>query len=270
MRIAFIGSGVMGEAIVKGLLTKGLAKPGDIIVSDVSQERVAALETTFSVRGTTQNTEAVRDAEVVILAVKPQVLGEVMKGLQGQIPARAVVFSIVAGATITTLRTGLAHGPIVRTMPNTPAQIGAGITVWTVTPEVTPVHKENVGKILVALGKDVFVPDEKFLDMATAVNGSGPAYFFLVFESLIDAAVHIGFSRDVGTQLVLQTALGSARFMEATGKHPAELRNMVTSPGGTTAEALLKLEEGRLRAVMTEAVIAAYEKARKLGEPTVK
>ncbi len=270
MKLSFIGSGVMGEAMVKGILNKSLAKPDDITVSDISQPRLAALEKLYSVRGTTQNGEAVKGADIVVLSVKPQVLGDVMKSIRGQVPAQAAILSIVAGATINALRAGSGHPAIARSMPNTPAQISEGITVWTVTPEVNQGQKESVRKILGALGKEVFVPEEKFLDMATAVNGSGPAYFFLVIESLIDAAVHIGFSRDVATQLVLQTALGSARYMEATGKHPAELRNMVTSPGGTTAEALLKLEQGGVRAAMAQAVIAAYEKARKLGEAAAK
>lgn len=266
MKIAFIGGGVMGEAILKGVLNKNLAAPGDITVSDVSQARLSAVEKDYGVRTTADNSEAVKGREVVVLAVKPQVLAEVMAGLKGKMPSQGAVLSIVAGARIGSLTAGLGHPAVVRSMPNTPGQIGEGITVWTATHEVSQAQKSAAQKILGALGKEIYVADEKFLDMATAVNGSGPAYFFLVIEALIDAAVHIGFSRDVATQLVLQTALGSARFMEASGKHPAELRNYVTSPGGTTAEALLKLEEGGLRALMAQAVIAAYEKAKKLGE----
>lgn len=266
MKIAFIGGGVMGEALVKGVLNKKLAAPGDIVATDVSEPRRTFLEKAYHVQTTGSNAEAAKKAEVIVLAVKPQVLGEAMTEMKGQIPAAAVVVSIVAGAKIVTLTTGLGHGAIARTMPNTPAQIGEGITVWTTTAEVGQDQKSAVQKVLGALGREIYVSDEKYLDMATAVSGSGPAYFFLVIEALVDAAVHIGFTRDVATELVLQTALGSARIMQTTGKHPAELRNMVTSPGGTTAEAVLKFEEGGLRAALMQGVIAAYEKARKLGE----
>jgi pyrroline-5-carboxylate reductase len=177
-----------------------------------------------------------------------------------------VLLSIVAGVKIITLQAGLSHQAIARSMPNMLCQIGEGMTVWTATSEVTTAQKGMVQQILGTLGKEIYVVDEKFLDMATAVSGSGPAYFFLVIESLIDAAVHVGLSREIAAELVMQTALGSAMIMQRTGKHPAELRNMVTSPGGTTAEALLKLEQSGLRGLMMQAVIAAYEKAKKLGE----
>lgn len=256
----------MGAALIKGILENKIAASCDVSVSDVSQARRAALEKEFGVRTTGDNAVAARTAEVVVLAVKPQVLGEVMSGLKGEVPPEAVVLSIVAGAKIASLKAGLGHDAIARSMPNMPAQIGLGMTVWTTTGQVKADQKASVQKVLAGVGKEIYVADEKFLDMATAVSGSGPAYFFLVMEAMIDAAVHIGFSRDAATELVVQTALGSAKVMETSGKHPAELRNMVTSPGGTTAEALLKLEEGRLRGLMMQAVIAAYEKAKKLGE----
>lgn len=256
----------MGAALIKGILEKKIAASCDVSVSDASEARRELLEKEFGVRATGDNAVAARTAEVVVLAVKPQVLGEVMSGLKGEVPSEAVVLSIVAGAKIASLKAGLAHDSIARSMPNMPAQIGLGMTVWTTTGHVKPDQKASVQKVLAGVGKEIYVADEKFLDMATAVSGSGPAYFFLVMEAMIDAAVHIGFSRDAATELVVQTAVGSARVMETSGKHPAELRNMVTSPGGTTAEALLKLEAGGLRGLMMEAVIAAYEKAKKLGE----
>lgn len=266
MKIVFIGAGVMGEAMIKGILSKNVAGPGDVVASDISEARRSLLKRSYGVQTSARNGVAIGNSDVVVLAVKPQFLSEAMAELKGKIPAASLVISIVAGAKIASLRTGLAHQAIVRSMPNMPAQIGEGMTVWTATAEVNAVQRGVTQAILGALGKEIFVSDEKFLDMATAVSGSGPAYFFLVIEALIDAAVHTGFSREVATELVIQTAVGSAKVMETTARHPAELRNMVTSPGGTTAEALLKLEQGGLRGLIMQAVVAAYEKAKKLGE----
>jgi pyrroline-5-carboxylate reductase len=150
-------------------------------------------------------------------------------------------------------------------MPNTPSHIGQGMSVWTDTDKVTAKHKKMAESILNALGKQIYFGDEKYIDMATAVSGSGPAYIYMIIEAMTDAAVHIGLPRQQAAELILQTILGSALFLEASGKHPAELRNMVTSPGGTTAEGLLKLEKGELRATIYKAVMASYKKAKKLG-----
>jgi pyrroline-5-carboxylate reductase len=150
-------------------------------------------------------------------------------------------------------------------MPNMPAQIGEGMTVWTTASEVSERQKDMAQSILAALGEELYVSAEKYIDMATAVSGSGPAYVFLVIEALTDAGVHIGLPRDMAEKMVIQTVLGSARSVKATGKHPAELKNKVTSPGGTTAEGLLQLESGGLRSLLLRAVIAAYEKSKSLG-----
>jgi pyrroline-5-carboxylate reductase len=150
-------------------------------------------------------------------------------------------------------------------MPNTPAQIGEGMTVWTATSDVTTSGRAGARDIFAALGREAYVPEEKYLDMATAVSGSGPAYVFLFIEALIDAGVHIGLPRDLASTMAMQTVLGSTRYALETGRHPAELRNQVTSPGGTTVEALRALEAGGLRAAVLDAVIGAYEKSRALG-----
>ena len=176
----------------------------------------------------------------------------------------------MAGATITAIATGLGHRAIVRTMPNTPAQVGEGMTVWTATPEVSARQREQAGAIVAALGRQLFVEEERFLDMATAISGSGPAYVFLMMEALIDAAVHLGFSRDAARELVVQTIRGSAIYAEQQPVHPAELRNRVTSPGGTSADALYQLEKGGFRTVMSDAVLAAYERSVALGEMSTK
>jgi pyrroline-5-carboxylate reductase len=173
--------------------------------------------------------------------------------------------SIMAGVTISSIKSALNHEAVVRAIPNTPAQIGEGMTVWTATPAVADGAKESISRVLSVLGQEIYVADEKYIDMATAVSSSGPGYVFLVIEAMIDAAVHIGLRRDMAVPMVLQTVLGSARYAQETGKHPAELRNQVTSPGGTTTEGLQVLEDAAVRAAFTEAIEAAYEKAKELG-----
>ena len=264
MRIAFIGGGVMGEAMIKGILGQGVARPQDITASDTDPERLSALSQGYGIKTSANNRQAMEGVEVVVLAIKPQNLKEVLEGIRGP-DKEQLILSIVAGASIATIAKGLGHNLVVRAMPNTPAQIGEGITVWTASDEVSQGQKEMARSILGALGKEIYVSDEKYIDIATAVSGSGPAYIFLVIEALVDAAVHIGWPRETAGELVLETVLGAARLAQATGKPPAELRKMVTSPGGTTEQALLQLEQGGLRAVIDRAVAAAYEKAKVLG-----
>ena len=265
MKISFIGGGNMGEAMFSALLDKGLSSPQDISVSDISKVRRQYLEQKYGIAVTDDNRQVIGNAAVVVLAVKPQNLAEVMNELGGQFESNQLVLSIIAGATIKTLTDGLAHRCVVRVMPNTPAQIGEGVSVWTATAEVSKQQKEWVSSILGVVGREIYVDDEKYLDMATAVSGSGPAYFFLFFESLVEAAIDIGLSRDMAQELVLQTMLGSGRLIQKSGKPPAELRRMVTSPGGTTAEALLELDKGGFNKLVLQAVRAAYSKAKRLG-----
>jgi pyrroline-5-carboxylate reductase len=266
MEIAFIGGGNMGEAMLGAVLEEGLVEPEEVRVSDVSQARLEHLKQQYGVAVTASNLEAVSGKDIVILAVKPQNLAEVMAGLGGQLKPGQVVLSIIAGARIDTLSRGLKHDGIVRAMPNTPARVGEGVSVWTATTGVSEEQRGLVGAILGAMGVEIYVDDERYIDMATAVSGSGPAYFFLMVESLIDAAVEIGLPRDMARKLVLQTMLGSSRFIQASGKEPAELRRMVTSPGGTTAQALEQFEKGQFTELVKRAVKAAYDKARQLGE----
>jgi len=265
MKIAFIGGGVMGEAIIKGTLAKGLTRPQDIIVSDVDQERLTAVSQGYGIRTSATNRQAVEGSEVAIIAVKPQNLAELMPELAGVFTQDQLVISIVAGARMATIAKGLEHGAVVRAMPNTPAQIGEGMSVWTASSEVSQSQKEIAQSIVAALGKEIYVPDEEYIDMATAVSGSGPAYIFLVMEALINAAERIGLPHQMAEELVLQTVLGAARLARQTGKDPRELTEMVTSPGGTTAKAIFELEEGGLRALVARAVGAAYERAKELG-----
>ena len=268
--LAFIGSGTMAEAMIKGILNNGLTEPSRIIASGPRPERGRDLEERYGVRSTTGNQEAAQAGGIVVLSIKPQVLPLVLDELRGLIRPHQLIFSIVAGARIETIAQGLQHPAIVRVMPNTPAQIGQGMSVWTATPAVTEEQRAQAGAILQALGKEIYVENEDALDMATAVSGTGPTYVFLMMEALVEAAVHLGFSRRVARKLVIQTVLGSVLFAGESGRHLAELRNMVTSPGGTSAEAIYQLEKGRLRTIISKGVWAAYQKSRLLGEMSAK
>ena len=264
--IAFIGGGVMAEAMIGGLLNRQIVTPDHITVSEPREKRRAELATRYSIHTTGDNRQAARAGEIVVFAIKPQVLARVLPELKGALRDDQLVISIIAGGRIATLSEELAHNAIVRAMPNTPAQIGEGLTVWTTTPNVMEAQRDDARAVFQSLGKEVFVDDEKYLDMATAVSGTGPTYVFLVLEALVDAAVHLGFGRDVAHDIVIETMRGSILYAEKTGKHPAELRNMVTSPGGTSAEAIYQMEKGSLRTVLSKAVWAAYQKSCLLGE----
>ena len=265
-RIAFVGGGTMAEAFLRGLLAKRLVSPQQLTVSDPLATRRDHLAHSLGVAVTASNEEAVADAHVVVLAVKPQVLDEVLSALSGHVASQGLVLSIVVGAKLATISAALGSVSVVRIMPNTPGQIGEGISVWTTTVETSEAHRQRARAIIGALGEEILVGDEDQLDMATALSGSGPAYVFLFIEALIDAGVQIGFSRAIAEKLALQTVRGAAIYAQSTGLHPAILRNMVTSPGGTTAEALHQFEEGGLRATVSRAVGAAYERAKHLGD----
>jgi pyrroline-5-carboxylate reductase len=266
LTIAFIGSGTMGGAIIHALVTKDKVSPDQIIASEPLLERREELRARYDVRVTADNAAAASEASIVVLSVKPQVLPEVLPELHGKVKPEALVFSIVAGMPIATINKGLDHAAVVRTMPNTPAQIGEGMTVWTASPAVTDAQRAQAQTILQAMGLEVYVDHEDALDMATAVSGTGPTYVFLLMEALVDAAVHLGFSRREARPIVIQTVLGSAKFAQQSNKHLAELRNMVTSPGGTSAEAIYQMEKGSMRTVLSKAVWAAYQKSRLLGQ----
>jgi pyrroline-5-carboxylate reductase len=265
-RVTFIGTGVMGEAIIAALLDGGLLEAGQITGSEPYVERRDELAERYGVRMVASNAEAVVGADVVMLTIKPQSLNTIFADLSGQLSPEQVVVSIIAGATVERLRHGLDHQRIVRSMPNTPAQIGQGVTVWMPTPAVSDEQNLVVSALLSAMGHAVRVDTEDAVDMATALSGTGPAYIFLVMEALIDAGVHMGFPRRIAEELVLQTMIGSVLFARESGKHPAELRNMVTSPGGTTAAALYQMEKGSLRTVISRAVWAAYQRTVELGQ----
>jgi pyrroline-5-carboxylate reductase len=264
--IATVGSGVMAEAMIAGLLRGQLVEPGRVVASHPRPERREHLAREYGIRTVTDNAEAVADADVVLLAVKPQMLARVGREIRPRLRHGQLVLSVIAGATTTAIGGVLGHDQIVRSMPNTPARLGRGMTVWYATPQTTEDQRAQARALLRALGVELEVDDEKMVAMATAVSGTGPTYVFLVMEALIDAAVHLGFPRHVAHDLVIETLEGSTLFAKQSGMHPAELRNMVTSPGGTSAAALHELESGRLRTVLSEAVWAAYRRTVELGD----
>ncbi|MFN8374633.1 MAG: pyrroline-5-carboxylate reductase [Anaerolineae bacterium] len=265
LKIAFIGSGVMGEAMIKGLLNKSLVQPDQLYAADPHTERGKQLIARYALNFTPYNAEAVKNADVVVLSVKPQVMVKALADIKGELREDVLILSIAAGVKLKKIIKGCGAKAVVRAMPNTPGQIGQGITVWTATSEVTGEQRERTTAILGALGETLFVEDEHYMDMATALNGSGPAYIFLFMEALIDAGVHLGFSRQDSERLVLQTMKGSVEYALHSGLHPAQLRNQVTSPGGTSAEALYYFEKGGLRNVVSRAVWAAYKRSSALG-----
>lgn len=264
--IATVGSGVMAEAMIVGLLNGRLVEPAQIVASHPRAERRTALSAAYGIRTVASNVDAVAGADVVILGVKPQMLARVGREIGPHLGAQQLVVSILAGPTSAALVAALGHDRVVRGMPNTPARIGAGMTVWYATPATTAEQRAQAKALLAALGAELEVEDEKWVAMATAVSGTGPTYVFLVMEALIDAAVHLGFPRHIAHDLVIQTLEGSTRFAKQSGDHPAVLRNMVTSPGGTSAAALHALESGRLRTVLSEAVWAAFRRTVELGD----
>ena len=267
LKIAFIGPGVMAEAMIAGLIRQAIVPEESIVVSGPSAARVEEFGNRHAIRWATDNAAASEDADVVVLAVKPQRLDQVMNDLRGSVRSSALVLSIVAGATIEKISIGLEHDAVVRSMPNTPAQIGEGITVWTAAEAVSDQQKEDAREILTAFGDEIFVDEERFLDMATALSGTGPAYVFLFMEAMVDAGVHLGFSRRISEILVAKTVRGSVDFYSRPDDplHLARLRNQVTSPGGTSAAALYYLEKAGFRTALSRAVWAAYERSRELG-----
>jgi pyrroline-5-carboxylate reductase len=264
-RIAIIGSGVMAEAMIGGLLREQIVAPPQLVASHPRAERRDELAERYGIAVTAANDEAARDADIVVLTIKPQMLGRVGRPLADALRDEQLVLSVIAGATTEAIASTLGHRAIVRSMPNTPARLGRGMTVWYATPETTERQREQARALLRTLGMELEVDDENMVAMATAVSGTGPTYLFLVMEALIDAAVHLGFPRHIAHDMVIETLEGSTVFAKQSGMHPAELRNMVTSPGGTSAAALHELESGRLRTVLSEAVWAAYRRTLELG-----
>ncbi|MGA9533606.1 MAG: pyrroline-5-carboxylate reductase [Anaerolineales bacterium] len=264
-KIAFVGPGMMAEAMVSGLLDKDALPAAKITMSGPRESRLEGLAESYQVATSTDNVQAVDGADVVVLSVKPQTMPIVLSELEGQVEEGALVLSIVAGARLRTISGGLLHAAVVRAMPNTPAQVGEGISVWTATEDVSEEQREQAAHILGSFGQELFVEDEDYLDMATALSGTGPSYVYLFMEAMVDAGVHLGFPRRIAEQLVVQTVRGSVAYYEHSPRHMARLRNQVTSPGGTSAEALYYLEKAGFRTALSRAIWAAYERSVQLG-----
>ncbi len=266
MNIGFIGGGTMAEAILGGMLDGGVAAAADVMIGEPVPGRRDYLAERYGVGVSDSNGPVVSASEMVVMAVKPQDLPKVYADIGGRLQDGQSIMSIVAGAKMKSLSDGMRHDGIIRAMPNTPAQIGEGMTMWTCASSVSATHRETTSAILSTIGDEIYVDDEKYLDMATALSASGPAYVFLIVEALIDAGVYVGLPRDVSRRMVLQTVKGSVALVSETGRHPGELRDMVTSPGGTTAEALLTLEHAGVPAALVDAVKVAHLKSIRLGQ----
>jgi pyrroline-5-carboxylate reductase len=266
VRISFIGTGTMATAMIKCILGKPLYKKEDIMGSAPRKKRLEEVKAQFGIQMTQSNIEAAKFGDIVVLSIKPQVFPEVAEEIRDALKDQQIVLSIMAGVDIDSLQKELLHKKVVRVMPNTPAQIWEGMSVWTATKEISDEEKAHIKEILGSMGKELFVKEENYIDMATALSATGPAYVFLFLEAMISAGVHLGFSRHTSRELVYQTALGSVLFAINSSKHTAELRDMVTSPGGTTAEALYELEKGGLRTVIEKAIYAAYRRTIYLKE----
>jgi pyrroline-5-carboxylate reductase len=263
MVVTFVGAGAMGGSLLRGLLAAGTPAES-VLVVEALHERARALEQTFGIAVVALD-EGVRRADVVVVAVKPYDVPSTLRAAAAHLRPGTVVVSVAAGLATGTLEQHLPEGtPVVRAMPNTPAQVGAGMTAVTLGAHATETHATAAADVLAGVGRVVRVPEAQ-MDAVTAVSGSGPAYVFLVAEALVEAGVHAGLPRDLASELVVGTLVGSAAMLDQTGEHPAVLRERVTSPGGTTAVALQRLEQHALRAAFVEAVLANRDRARELG-----
>jgi len=262
-RLALLGAGVMGETVLSGLVRAGW-DPADLVATDRRPERAAELESTYGIT-MTGNVDAVTGASTVVLVVKPQDMRGLIAEIAPALRPDTLVVSLAAGVDTATIEAGLPEGqPVVRVMANTPAQVDEGMAAITPGSAATADHLERVRDILSATGRVEVVP-EHYLDAVTAISGSGPAYLFFVVEAMIESGVHLGLPRDLSTELVVQTMLGSAKLLRESGEHPTVLRERVTSPGGTTAAALRELEDHKVRAAFLSAMEAARDRSRSLA-----
>ena len=264
-KIAVIGGGTMGATFIRAVTNAGVVEMNDLTVCEIVPDRRDWLAGEFDGIGVTgDQAEAVSNGEVVYLSVKPQDLRSLNSG---KATGSRLLISILAGSTIAEVQASTGAERIVRAMPNTPAQIGKGFTAWTATAGVTSEERGLVSALLDTMGEQLYVEDESVIDKITAVSGSGPAYVFLIMEAMINAAVNIGLRPDDARRMVLQTVIGSSEFMAQSGMHPAALKDMVTSPGGTTAAGLRVLEQQGVRGAIIDAVAAAHQRAEELGRP---
>ena len=265
-RLAFIGGGNMAEALLRGILAANRMRPEDILVTDVRDERLGYLKTAYRIAVSSDNAAAARQAETVLLAVKPQHMDGALAELKGAVGETQLLISIAAGISTATIAAPFPYPVrVVRVMPNTPALVLEGVSALARGRHATAQDLETARQLFEAVGK-VVVVDESLMDAVTGLSGSGPAYVFLIIEALADAGVKVGLPRDVSLALAAQTVRGSARLVLETGKHPGELKDMVASPGGTTIAGLHALEQGAVRAALINAVEAAMRRSQELGK----
>ena len=266
LSVGFLGAGRMAMALAKGFVRAGLVTAKQIIATDPSASACAAFAKEVGAKTTAYNPDAAKFAEVLVLAVKPDQVSPALAEIRDHFTERHLLISIAAGVTLARLESGLgAAARLVRVMPNTPALVGASATAFALGKSALPEDAALAQKLFSAVGQ-AFQLKESHLDAVTGLSGSGPAYVYLFIEGLSDGGVAAGLPRDVATQLAAQTVLGGARMVLETGQHPGALKDMVTSPGGTTIEGLHELEKGKLRATLISAVRAATEKSKKLGQ----
>jgi pyrroline-5-carboxylate reductase len=264
-RVGFIGGGNMGEALIRGLVGANLVAPDLITATDVRGERTKQLAERYAITAHGDNTRCVRDADVVILAVKPQIMGDVLREIAPAVSTRHLLISIAAGVATATIRAGLGKDArIIRVMPNTPALVLQGATAIARGKGLERDDLPTAEEIFGAVGR-VVVLDEELLDAVTGLSGSGPAYVAIVIESLADGGVKMGLDRATAMTLATQTVLGSAHLLSETGMHPGALKDMVSSPGGTTIAGIAALEEGGIRTTFIRAVERATQRSRELG-----
>ncbi len=264
--IGFVGAGNMAEALIKGLLAAGLSRK-QLIASDHTAERTAYIHKAYDIKTTEDNREVVRAADIVVLAVKPQILPRVLDEIAEVVTADKLVVSVAAGVPIEAIEAHLRQrSRIVRVMPNTPALVQAGAAALVAGAHATAADLAAVKAIFDSVGTTVVLDDEGLMDAITGLSGSGPAYIFVIIDALADAGVRVGLSRDVSLALAAQTVLGAAKMLIETGEHPGALKDKVTSPGGTAIAGLHTLEQGGLRTTLINAVEAATRRSRELGE----
>ncbi len=264
-RIGFIGGGAMCEAMIGGLLHKGLLKPEQITVNDVASSRLTLLQQQYAVKTTDSATKVAGESEILFLTVKPQVMATVLSNIGKVVPKKTIVVSIAAGIKIATMEKYLLGVPVIRVMPNTPVAVGEGMSAVARGTHADEKTAQLISEMFAAVGRSVVV-EESMMDAVTGLSGSGPAFFFLMLDALSDAGVRVGFSRQNALLLSAQTMLGAAKMVLETGEHPGKLKDMVTSPGGTAITGVHMLETHSIRASLIEAVVAATARSRDMGK----
>lgn len=264
-QLGIIGGGVMAEAILSRLIEQGFCLPNQILVSDVAAERLDHLQSRYQIHCTTDNISVAGSAQLLLLAIKPQVFGQIARQIGSVVTSDCLILSILAGVSLTALESVFKQCPVLRIMPNTPAIVGAGMTAISAGTYVNKTHLDTAHQLFGTVGEVVAIP-ESLMDAVTGLSGSGPAFVALVLEALTDGGVSVGLPRSTAAQLALQTLLGTATLVRETGLHPAQLKDQVTSPGGTTIAGVAALEKAGLRTALIQAVQAAHHRSSELGQ----